>query len=645
MRAKRYPPEKRTLLAAKPTQLLEFLYEVPPKLIKPIAMELPVVAGFRPGQLPDIKRRLELFIARIRRWSDPDWERFQKIWLSWIKAHSELDIVLTQYDNMQDFSGKEVVAPNSTLDIGCFRHLVQASQLGKVSREVIRRFYEFGYFLADPSIEQAISSAMSESELKVLKDFEALHHQVNQLSAMLQAVDEALHEDQAKTASLTERVGKAEQWVNLAQQSTRAAQVETEALDQQLADVDRKVGHVQLELDRRDALVRLELAEQKASVKALAQELKSAVADVEARMRELSDLLAAAQAESSAAKEGAGSISDDRDASKVRGPTSRSEAPGSRVEPAPLLVQQIPPGPPDQVLGDPELTIKMLSDNLKAIGMNSRAAHALATEVLAGLLAGQALMFKGSMASATAEICAHTLAAASTYHMQMPLGLLDGRQFSAAFDEVVRESRQSDQTTGLVIEGLNLSAPEVYAQRLRKLVTDRLLGLDDEVGNLLVVGTIAHGSACLSIASELCELGPIFDTDCLTWRSKWGKRGITRGSILRGTWSHWVDTLVQEPTDWADVLRECHGLAGSVPPLWKRTLYTALARLTPLAVGDDQPTAMQSLAFGWLLPRLVAAGVDLSEKDSVLGGGMLDASAVDTRITRLLGDWSKGEHA
>src|SRR5262249_14042423 len=79
---------------------------------------------------------------------------------------SPLQTLLEQFDNSRDFQDSTPGSLNTALDVECFRYLTIASLKGSINKEMIQRFYDFGYFQPDKIIECYISLARSEQEIK-----------------------------------------------------------------------------------------------------------------------------------------------------------------------------------------------------------------------------------------------------------------------------------------------------------------------------------------------------------------------------------------------------------------------------------------------------------------------------------------------
>jgi len=205
MHPKPFPPEKRASLALKPfEEFQQFFHELPRSLQeKIISDERP---GFRQGS--PAGRRINL----QQLWSDtkkPEsslyeraWDCFERIWHSWVISQPSLQALLEKFDNSSDFQDNTSSPPNTTLDLECFRYLSNASIKGSVSQELIQKFYDFGYFQKDNTIEAYISLARSEQDLKqrsnLVSRLQSIEDDRETLYILQQKIEEIFNESRSE---------------------------------------------------------------------------------------------------------------------------------------------------------------------------------------------------------------------------------------------------------------------------------------------------------------------------------------------------------------------------------------------------------------------------------------------------------------
>lgn len=620
MNPKLYPPEKRLEISQRSIEeIVLFAKEVSPDLRNAFAVKLPSVHGFRRGHHNELQMRIKNYISRVHRWNDEEWMLFKDLWVDWIKTHPQLDSLLSEFDNSADFAEDiKGTPPNSPLDVKCFKYLALESQESMVPRELIKRFYDFGYFQKDSTIEQYIAMAKSAAELKLFElpselekvwvrlgelettqDREKLLGLVDSIAKVKKTLEEALKQIREMQESNLNLYQSFQQLQQVVEKLDRVYNSLESSMLKQLTDMfDQKYTQLQSDLikeidDRFDA-----------AVDTLNQELNDLRNEVEQKEREIA----------------VGSAFEVQCQEKL-----------DQV----IAVDDLSVTTPIEELDTPNKFKSALSENFQNVGMQSVAARVLADEVLAALAAGQIVSFRGSMASIVALLCARTLAGPSIRMVHIPIGLLDGREFGTSLYRALDVSGCMASVSALILEGINLSAPEVYARSLRQLISERFLGIESTGRNLILLGTIVDGPGALDIPTELCELGPIFHTDCIEWRDKWLRRSVTVGFVPSEVWGPWIST-VDKPKDWEDLFEDYSHLGGHPTVLWRRCLYTAAAKLNRMVTEDEVPTLIQSLIFGWLLPRGLASGVNLTDYENLLAGGRVDASKADERIVKLL---------
>ncbi|MCG8402124.1 MAG: hypothetical protein MJA84_11070 [Firmicutes bacterium] len=634
MNPKLYPPEKRLKISQRPLEeIYQFAHEVSRELWNAFVLKLPPVDGFRRGTPKELQRRFRIFINRISRWNDMEWMMFKDLWVSWVKTHPHLDLLLSKFDNSTDF--KEDIKgklPNSSLDVQCFQYLAQNSEESRVPRELIKRFYDFGYFQEDPIIEHYITIAKSTVELELIErsmEFEKMWLQFGELGTSVGVLSnrlDAIAQDREKVLFLVNSIDRVEKKLEDSLQKIQEIRQNNLNLNQSFQqlqqDYEGKLSHVYNNLESSVSKWLSVMFDQKCTQlhSDLIKEIDNRFGDIEGSFRQkVTDLL------------------------KNIEPKVRETAVASTFEVSCqgrldqfITVDDLSVPTYVEQLNTPKKFACVLSENFQTIGMQSLTARILADEVLAALAAGQIVSFRGSMASIVALLCARTLAGPNIGMLHIPIGLLGGREFSTSLYRVLEESGCRTSVSALILEGINLSAPEVYARSLRQLISERFLKLDSTSRNLLLFGTIIDGLGALDITAELCEWGPIFHTDCLEWRDKWSNRSVTPGSVSSKVWGLWISTFADKPEDWDDLYEDYSHLGGHPTVLWRRCLYNAAARLNIRITEIEEPTLIQSLVFGWLLPRGLASGVNLTDYESLLAGGRVDASKTDKRIAKLL---------
>jgi hypothetical protein len=303
-----------------------------------------------------------------------------------------------------------------------------------------------------------------------------------------------------------------------------------------------------------------------------------------------------------------------------------------RSTPHALSLQQVHPTSPSTEAGTLSELLAGLEDGFRSLALVQGAAKLQAREVAAAALAGQFVVFRGSLASIFAEFSATTFGGENTWRVSIPVGLLNGLELEVCVGRVLDHARAKGSLTTLILDNLNLSAFEVYGLQLHDIVARRQFSNDGPTPPLLLFGSLASGGAALPVATTLLDIGPVFSTDVVAFSQSEASVARRTFKIQAAHWDQWrreSPGLVQDTERVVDLQDK---LANTTNSLWKRTTNTACRYLTGL--GLQAP--LQSLAFGWLIPRATVSGGPAVSLPAELAEGLLDGESPDQRIIKLL---------
>jgi hypothetical protein len=265
-----------------------------------------------------------------------------------------------------------------------------------------------------------------------------------------------------------------------------------------------------------------------------------------------------------------------------------------------------------------------LKEQLESAGLRPPSSAAVAREALAALSLGQAVFFQGSLAGPLARAAAAALAGARWSAVEVPGGLTDPAPMRAA----LAAAAAAPGRTALVVGGANRSGLDAYAADLVRLLAERSGGAGPPGEGPMVLGVLSEGIDAAPPDAVLSALGPILHTDYLDWR-KGGKAAPVRpGQLTAWDWPHRDGPDEPALADLLDALQPAPN------ELWRRNVQAAFRRLNGWAVREG-PGAREAVLFGWVLPRALAAGVDMAEHDDTLRQ-LLPDDDVDPRLQRLL---------
>ncbi len=265
-----------------------------------------------------------------------------------------------------------------------------------------------------------------------------------------------------------------------------------------------------------------------------------------------------------------------------------------------------------------------LKSQLENVGLQPRSASAAARETLAALALGQAVFFQGSLAPVVARSMAIGLSGARWTELDVPGDLKD----NAAVRPVL-ESAAAEGPAVLLLNGANRSCIDAYGSDLVRVLAERAAGLDSAPG-LMVLGVLSEGFSAAPPDPVLTALGPILNTDYLAWKRGWKARPARPGQMTPGPWPH-----PDGPDE--DALGVLLAQLQPTPnELWRRNVLAADRRLAGWPAEAGAPEALDAVLFAWVLPRCMAAGVDLSEHADAFRQLFPEPEEMDPRLQLLL---------
>jgi tetrahydromethanopterin S-methyltransferase subunit B len=677
MKYKPYPQEKRTFILNKSDDELwaffdEICHQDKHKIQKIITQIFPKkVQGFRVSSPKGVRQRFRMLIQEARGSetsanTQKAWNAISLIWSTWIASHPVLQTLLEHYDNSADFQDDGTALPaNTSLDIGCFTYIVHATQTHKLSRAVIQRFYEFGYFQLDSTIEFVIKTIQAPAEKpnnvgervendltrdKWQKALQELQRRVAQIEAHEQKPAETeqqqlleKHLVEIQQQNIFARVSTLEKnQHNLATQLSRVEKHENLSQTVNAINHQLEMTPTTLDLDELkqqfDGLEKQMSGEISSTVKLMVKLIsqQQAAFALKTKVNELKQQLIAIPIKTDVDELKQQVKKLQKTLSEQFAELEQHNTTSSTYDSAKYLIQQtglytseVQGSDSPHILSSTEELVSHLTDNLKAIGLIKGGAEDLAKEILAGLSAGEIIVFSGSFAFNLAEICTQALAASAKQPpvvIHIPIGLLNGQQFGDYLWTTINNAKRSEQVCAIIIEGLNRSALETYAQALRQIIIKRFLGQPDPAPNTLFFGTLAEGLSTLPVPLELCELGPIFDTDVLGWRRQFKTQTSIAGAIPCSVWQTKF-AKTEAKNDSFDLTQIGNDFAFFRSHLWQLCVKQASRYL------DNN---LQSLAFGWLVPRAMAAEVERREIKDWLQDDVLDNIKKNTPLYKLL---------
>lgn len=262
---------------------------------------------------------------------------------------------------------------------------------------------------------------------------------------------------------------------------------------------------------------------------------------------------------------------------------------------------------------DPKTAQQHLARNLQGMGLTPPRANQWSCEILAAILVGQAVSFRGSMASMVANVVSVSLFGNATITFDVPVGCVDLIRF-----QPLREATTGTDTWGILVQGANRSCLDAFGGELVERVLNRSWGALGNELSPFVIFSLREGPSTLVPTPKFAELGPVFHTDAVSWRP------CTGNAMMPGVLSH--ARIVPDPAIEADLdfLRSAMMGRNSAAFLANaKSAYRALHSFRGLALPTATPAdtlakqALQSLVCWWVLPFLAATHCPLDELASV----------------------------
>ena len=638
MKPKEIPKSKHSLIAQKSKEeFLDLFHELKVKTYKDFRDLLPPVKGFQKQSKKGVEQglvKLHQYICRPPK--NPSsvktsWEAYNAFWRSWVISHDDLFQVLENFDNEDDFEkGKVKNPPNSELDIKCFEHLVNANHEGRIKKDTIQQFYEFGYFEEDKKIEGIISQAKSDELLEREKVLDQLPMQIEELNDKIEQMSAGILDATSIQETFSQKIGKvAEELEGKQKVSVRELRKELTSIDKKLEKTqqavktlsDKSKESITTEIlssleEHLDSIDKLILKKEDHEV------VEKNIEDVRTEMIQLMDQVEDLSNDLQKLSQLTDDIGQDN-----------SQKNNKKIDSNPVSEQSIAPLVSSSdiryknISNSTEQTAKpstakdlksLLIKNLNHIGLNPFSAHSFSNEILSGMLAQQLVCFSGSLASVFAHTAVQSIASSNQHHLHIPIGLLGSNSFSDLLDSII-DAVDSSEVISILIEGVNLSPIEAYADQLHSLIHERHLRLTGQGENIILVATIIEGPSSLPVNPYLCEMGPILNTDSAVFGKSKRKTKLEFGQVTSELWNKWCEgegeglprSIMRAIDDNSD-LQLSQG--------FKLCIGRGFGKLTSIAHDDglgDSP--IRSLEFGWLLPMLCSTDISKSIVEEIMG--------------------------
>ncbi len=686
--------ERIRLLGEKP--IISFLDDVSAPSLRSVIDFLPTVHGFRKHSEEGIKRQKQALARKLTSKTggdDRDHRALYVMWRSWawerLGDPENIEHLIDELEGTESGSNdadQKRLAGISAL----FTALRNLSLENKCTREKIARFFEFSPFSPSPAIQELIQTSKAAADVDRDAALSSLPKRLQHDEEEIQAIRTKLKSVSNDVQSVVSELAQTDIKISDLRSAARAAKDGAEqrgaVLDKALnsiKDLTNGLAKVVREIDdiRRNSQTQLadaedDRAQSEKHLSSIQTQLMEAISDaVEPLKQKLAGVVpASAEALESVAKEvdrlagqittlveGA-SLKDD-----LRGISERIDALEKRTE-RPLwnardhADEALPHatlanghGAPDWLtpiriasptaakpitLDSVAKIVGGLASGLQSLGLKKSAAEAFAQDITSSIITGQVTFFKGALGSAVARLCARSICLNQSWLVSVPIGMTDGIKLRGALDALTENS--GNVVISVVLEGINRSSLDTLRDVLAEFSTDQA---PSQHFRMILFANLVQGVAALPVEPEYLEFGPVFDLDHLEWRSRpdFGI-GIVHGVLPFETERSLRKSIHSAAFDPEDVLRLLARFMKKRNVRIERIACSAFGALQQVAGSRAEPSVMQSLAFGWLVPLWLAIGVSREDADSELDGGKYDSpkGKIDSRIASI---FAAGEFA
>lgn len=584
------------------TMIAEFVEEVPHAFRKSFFDRKTAIPGFRRGSTPEFKEKQRRLIGHLvhpqpGQKGEADWQAFASLWVAWAK--SRLDSAFPTADK---------TSPPADTGADFFKRL--ADLYPDASRETVERLAAYSGFADDPAMQAALNSFHPASTLARDRMIDGLPGRLDKIEGYFELAETAAEEtaeriDQleesaaASTETLKQLAGKLSD-LDRDVEALRVALLSATDRWQQLSEFAQSTAVSQEEMSA--ALARSELHEQHMS--AVLDSLTVQIADLTAERPQLLALEETLSAltgrlpdwEVSAVTLAA--LHERLDNLDLRATGPRHETSGhARTR----LIENEATGPFVEV-GSVDVALEVIANNLQACGVVKNAAKRYARLILAAVIAGQLIQFKGSTADLMADAVAAAVGGAIFHEWRVPVGLLSEDAATDCLEAV------SESSGCLLLKGANRSAFEVYGSAIRDLVARRQFSLIADT-RLVLIASWTHGPAAFPDGGTLSELGPVFDTDEFAMRGLSAQVPLMQfGHLAADGWKalHYPEesTLLALPSTLRERVKQVDFVPGN---LWLRVADRAYAELRLLSPGPAEQ-ALHAVMTQWALPWAQSIG-------------------------------------
>ncbi|MFM0143520.1 hypothetical protein [Paraburkholderia sp. RL18-085-BIA-A] len=618
-----------------------FLEETPIAARRKVYSALPTIDGFRKNTDREFKKKSERFVAALTHAPDPksrasskEWEAFGAIWCAWGQ-----DTFLDAFPStLVDYG-----AAGEEGALSFLQELVDRAADG-CSREDVEKLVQFSGFAITSGVSAFIAALPTRATLerdralsRLPADVKALQQSVGELERTASDFGRQLRlvNSEASNAANTAKVASEAS----AETSRKLSEMDRRAPVVTSADMEKLAGQLATQAEQLERRLEQKLKATQTSKESVHHDvdmLQKALKKLTADLAEMRTSLKVAEESYQRAVDESKFQLELISEQKIEATTHREIGNGKAIAgPVKWMNPEIPSKP--EKLADASDIFQFAKANFLAIGIRQTDADSVARTIVAGVLSGHMVQFRGSLAEFIAIASAHCLGGQRLLSWQVPLGLYDGSDADGLL-ELLGDSSQ--HYPGVLLRGVNRSAFEIYGSAIRDLVLQSQFVRSGRLPlRSAMFATWVDGPATLPGSTALLELGPVIDADELMWShaSDWTAMRCGEISFLQDEIHELVDSSKEQVGEVSNVV---NALKLPRNRLWQFSFSKYLGVLFALPGSDYKRDLATALAH-WVVPWAHVNGLSREKVEHAIGefaSEQLQIVSVKNALSELAGE-------
>ncbi|WP_434108400.1 hypothetical protein [Paraburkholderia caffeinilytica] len=618
-----------------------FLDDSPFAARRKVFATLPAVDGFRKNTDREFRIKGERLVAALAHAPDPktrtaskEWKAFEAIWCAWGQQTFQHGFPSTLIDYT------EAGEPGA---LKFLKELVDGNAK-TCPKEDVERLVQFGGFAITSGVSAFVASLPSRATLErdrllsmLPDDVRELERTVRELGKTTGDLGRKLREVETKaagaaTAAVSASQASAEMERRIDDLDHRPPALSRSELDKLTTEFTAQTKRVEHRIEQALTAARTSKDYIRDDVGSLQKALKNLAGELTAIRDSLANLEEEHQrivCELRTRREA--------DTASEHTAENKPEIVNSKVIAGPVKWLSTPPSTKPEALSDPSNVFQFTKANLVAIGVRQTDADSAARTMVAGVLSGQMVQFRGSLAEFLGTASTRCFGGNRQLTWQVPVGLCNGSDA----DSILGLLGDATQPyPGLLLRGVNCSAFEIYGGAVRdRVMQSQFVRVGRVPLGAALFATWAEGPAALPGNTALLELGPIVDSDELLW-SQSPDWTVMRGgevSFLQNEIQELIESTREQVSEVSNVV---NALALPRNRLWQFAFFRFLGVLFALP-GADYKRDLGIALTNWIVPWANANGLtrDVVERAiDEFASEQLQTTSVKNALSELVGE-------